>query len=589
MNENASHMLQGLGGSPGVVVGKAFVVGAIGAHHVARKVDPPNAERERERVRTAVAGAQNSLRGVVEQMPEGAPSVGPILDAYLLMLDDPMMMGRVRDKIDEGELSAEWAIFEACTEIANAIGEAAKGNAYLRERGHDVEFVRDLLLRTLSGDDWVNSFTLQEPMIVVCRDLSPAETASFARQPVIGLVTEMGTRTSHTSIVARALEVPAVVGAQGAVQRIRSGDTLIVDGSLGRVHVNPTDEEMAQALTRMDARRATAERLSAERDRPTKTACGTRIYLRANVELASEVEHAIERGADGIGLYRTEFLYIEKSTLPTEEEQFELYKKVLETAGARPVNMRTFDLGGDKFSRAMRLPHEQNPALGMRAVRLALREPAVFLSQLRALVRASAFGDLRITVPMITTVTEMRRVRELLRIAVDEIDRQGIARAEEIPLGMMVEVPTAAIMADIYAREADFFSLGTNDLVQYSLAVDRTSRALAAMASPFDPGVLRLIRHVAKSAFAGEIPLSVCGAMASDPLAAILLIGLGLRDLSLESASILEVKEALSQVTLNAAEAAAEECLGMTTAVEVEAHFERLFGSLVEEPREGSI
>ena len=577
------HVLQGLGGSPGIVVGKAFVVGARGAQNVARKIDPPNPQREQARVRDAVNAAQDSLRGVVGRMTQGAPNVTPILDAYMLMLDDPMMMGRVSEKLEGESLSAEWAIFDACSEIADAIADAAEDDAYMRERSHDVSFVRDLLLRTLSGDDWISSFTLREPMIVVAADLSPAETASFAQQPVIGLVTEMGSRTSHTSIVARALEVPAVVGAQGALVHIKSGDTIIVDGSAGRVLVNPSPDDIARAVARMSERRAFAERLSLERDRPTTTACGVRVHLRANVELATEVKTALERGADGIGLFRTEFLYIQKSTLPTEDEQFELYKSVLEAADSRPVNMRTFDLGGDKFSRAMRLPPEPNPALGLRAVRLALREPAVFLAQLRALVRASAFGDLRITVPMITTVTEMRRVRELLRIATDEVDRQDLHHAEEIPLGMMVEVPTAAIMADVFAREADFFSLGTNDLVQYCLAADRMSRALAPLATPFDPGVLRLIRGVAKAAFAGEIPLSVCGAMASDPLAAILLLGLGLRDLSLESASILEVKQIMSRVTLAEAEAAAEEALCMTTAVEVEQHLDRLFGERIEE------
>jgi phosphotransferase system enzyme I (PtsI) len=352
---------------------------------------------------------------------------------------------------------------------------------------------------------------------------------------------------------------------------------LIVDGLRGEVIVRPGEVAISDALARSERHLAFARGLLSARNQPCVTSCGVSVALRANVELPAEAILALDHGAEGIGLYRTEFLYIDRSTQPDENEQYELYRAVIEAVAPRPVTLRTFDIGGDKFVSSFELPAEMNPALGLRAVRLALSQPDVFLTQLRAMVRASAHGDVRIMIPMVAGIHELRECRKLLTRAIREIDERGLAHAEKIPLGAMIEVPSAAIMADVFAREAEFFSLGTNDLVQYALAIDRTSRSLAALASPFDPSIVRLIDVVVRAAKAASIPVSICGAMASDPLAAMLLLGLGLRELSMEAAAIPEIKEALRRVSVAECEAAAVAALACDSAEQVEGLVARAF------------
>jgi phosphotransferase system enzyme I (PtsI) len=369
--------------------------------------------------------------------------------------------------------------------------------------------------------------------------------------------------------MARALEIPAVVGVGGVLEHVRTGDTVIVDGLRGEVHIRPSTELAARARARGDRHTSRTQLLRMRLREPTSMACGTRVNLLANVELPNEALLAMEHGAEGIGLYRTEFLYIDRKGLPSEDEQFELYRNIAQMANPRPVTLRTFDLGGDKISTSVNVPEEMNPALGTRAIRLALREPEIFRTQLRAMLRAAAYGQIRVMIPMVSSLTELRAVRALVARAERELDEQGIAHGS-VPLGVMIEVPAAAIVADLFAREADFFSLGTNDLVQYALAIDRGSHELARLASPFDPSILRLIHNTVRAARAHDIPVSVCGAMASDPLAVLLLIGMGIRDLSMESAAIAEVKETLRRVACEECDALAAECLQLGTAAEVE-------------------
>ncbi|MEO7097236.1 MAG: phosphoenolpyruvate--protein phosphotransferase, partial [Polyangiales bacterium] len=380
---------------------------------------------------------------------------------------------------------------------------------------------------------------------------------------------EVGTRTSHTAIMARALEIPAVVGVTGLLEHVRTGDTVVVDGLRGEIMIRPSKEMTERARQRGDRHLTRTQVLRKRSREPTTLACGTPMSLLANVELPTEALLAIEHGAEGIGLYRTEFLYIDRKELPTEDEQYELYRTIVQMVAPRPVTLRTFDLGGDKFASSITIPHETNPSLGLRAVRLALREQKTFLTQLRAMVRASAHGEVRVMVPMVASLTELREVRALLDRALREIEAAGIPHGN-VPLGVMIEVPAAAVCADLFAREAAFFSLGTNDLVQYTLAVDRSSHGLANLASPFDPAILRLARNVARAASDASIPMSVCGAMASDPLAALLLVGMGVRDLSMEAAAIAEIKETLRRASLEECEACLEECLQLDTAGAVE-------------------
>ena len=570
-------ILKGIAGSPGVAVGPALVLGDLRASFVRRHIPHGQIQHELDRIKQAVHDAKRTLREVSLRMPKAMHDASPILEAYEMMLADPTLHERVERRIRHDKKCAEWAVSEACEEIVAMFGPAdsVERDAYISERRHDVEFVCDRLLRALVGDNNHHPVRLDEPMIVVARDLSPADTAAMVREPALAFVTSIGTRTSHTSIMARALEIPAVVGAQTAVRDIRTGDMLIVDGLTGIVIVHPTDEAIREALARSEQHLAFARRLLSARHKPCLTADGVSLALKANVELPAEAILAVDHGAQGIGLYRTEFLYIERTTQPGEDEQYEVYRAIVEAVSPQPVTLRTFDIGGDKFASTFSLPAEMNPALGLRAVRLALKEPEIFLTQLRAMVRASAHGDVRIMIPMVATIREMRAVKKLLAQATEQVRARGQAFEEHIALGMMIEVPAAAIMADVFAREAEFFSLGTNDLVQYALAIDRASQSLAAQASPFNPAILRLIKHVSNVGKQFDRPVSLCGAMASDPLAACLLVGLGLRDLSMEAAAIPEIKEAIRRLTVPECEALAEQALLCDSAEAVEELLQR--------------
>ena len=564
--------LKGIAGSPGVAVGPALVLGDLRASFVRRHVHTAQIPQELERVTQAVEGAKRALREVSSRMPAAMRDASPILEAYEMMLSDPTLHERVETKIRKEKKCAEWAVSDASEEIVAMFGTpgAEDRDSYITERRHDVEFVCDRLLRTLVGEASPHALRLEEPMIIVARDLSPADTASMVREPALAFVTCVGTRTSHTSIMARALEIPAVVGVGEALDIIRTGDTLVVDGLTGLVTVHPSEQSMIDARQRSEQHLAFARRLLSARHTPCVTADGVSVALKANVELPAEAILAVDHGAQGIGLYRTEFLYIDRTTQPGEDEQYEVYRAIVEAVSPQPVTLRTFDIGGDKFASTFQLPAEMNPALGLRAVRLALKQPEVFLTQLRAMVRASAHGDVRIMVPMVASVHEMRDVKRLLAQAVEQVKAHGQPFEEHIPLGMMVEVPAAAVMADVFAREAEFFSLGTNDLVQYTLAIDRGSQSLASLASPFDPAILRLIKFVTTTGKKFDRPVSLCGAMASDPLAACLLVGLGLRDLSMEAAAIPEIKEAIRRVTVPECEAIAEQTLTCDSADIVE-------------------
>ncbi len=566
-----SVVLKGIAGSPGVAVGPALVVGDTRTAYARRLVVPAQISTEIERLKRAVEDAQGHIREVSARLPPGPLETNAILDAYLTMVSDPMLLERIEKKIRGEKKCAEWAVAQSCEEISKLFGPAAnERDAYIVERRHDIEFVCDRLLRELTGDTQLIVPRLDQPMIVIARDLSPADTAGMVRTPVIAFITEIGTRTSHTAIMARALEIPAVVGLADALSAIRTGDTLIVDGLRGEVIVNPTDFTVQDALGRGARHLAFARGLLSSRNQPCVTRDGEPVSLKANVELPAEAILALDHGAEGIGLYRTEFIYIDRATMPTEDEQYELYRAVVEAVAPRPVTLRTFDIGGDKFASSFQLPAEMNPALGLRAVRLALSRPDVFLTQLRAMIRASTHGDLRIMIPMVASVQELREVRRFLVQAIQEVDAAGHPYAKHIPLGIMIEVPSAVVMADVLAREAEFFSIGTNDLIQYTLAIDRGNRALAPLASPFHPAILRMIRQVARAAAPLGVPVALCGAMASDPLAAVLLVGLGLRELSMEAAAIPEIKEALRRVTTADCERAAEAAHGLDTAEAVE-------------------
>jgi phosphotransferase system enzyme I (PtsI) len=565
-------VLKGIAGSPGVAVAPALVVGDTRAAYVRRHVASGQIDGEIERLVRAVGAAKRHVREVSARLPDGPLETNSILDAYIAMVGDPMLLERIERKIRDERKCAEWAVAQACEDIGKLFSpnEVNERDAYIVERRHDIEFVCDRLLRELTGDTKHIVPRLDQPMVVVARDLSPADTAAMVREPVVAFVTEIGTRTSHTAIMARALEIPALVGVVDALSVVRTGDMVIVDGLRGELLVNPSEMTIEDARARGARHLAFARGLLSARNQPCVTRDGVPVSLKANVELPAEAILALDHGAEGIGLYRTEFIYIDRTKMPTEDEQYELYRAVVEAVAPRPVTLRTFDIGGDKFASSFQLPAEMNPALGLRAVRLALSRPDVFLTHLRAMVRASSHGDLRIMVPMVSSVQELREVRSLLRRAMHEVDSAGHPYAKHIPLGIMIEVPSAVVMADVLAREAEFFSIGTNDLIQYTLAIDRGNRSLAPLASPFHPAIIRMIRQVTVAAAAHDVPVALCGAMASDPLGAVLLVGLGLRELSMEAAAVPEIKEALRRVSTADCERAAQAALTLDTADAVE-------------------
>lgn len=577
-SERGAVVLEGIAGSAGYAIGPAIVVDlsrqGVPRRHVSKHV----AHDEVERLHRAVERAARELRDAVERTRGRSTRLEEsILNAYLLMVEDETLREEVERHINIDYMCAEWALSTAVEEMAAQLRTG--GDPYLAERSHDFQFVGDRLQRALSGRS--STFALpadQPPGILVTHDLSPAETVGLTPDRVLGIATEAGTRTSHTAILARALGIPAVVGTAGLLSKVGEGDLVAVDGVHGRVVLSPHPALVQQIEAQALRFRVAAEAREKLRDRPVTTRCGVPIEVRANIELPIEAEAALRQGAQGIGLYRTEFLFVERGEPPSEDEHYETYRRVVEAVAPLPVTLRTFDIGGDKFVSSLPVHTDMNPALGLRAVRLGLARPDLFLTQLRAMIRASAHGPVRIMVPMIASLVELRAVRELLDHALKEVDDKGQPRAAHVPLGMMVEVPSAAVMAEEFAADAEFFSIGTNDLTQYTLAVDRSSPELAYLASFFEPAILRLIRLVIRAGASHDRPVALCGAMAGDQLASLLLVGMGLRELSMEPSAVPAVREVLCKVSLSEAEEAAREALLQLTAADAERCLRDRFG-----------
>jgi phosphoenolpyruvate-protein phosphotransferase (PTS system enzyme I) len=568
-----STTLSGISGSPGVAIGRVVLLGSA-LHKVGRRlVAPHEVDQELSRFESATARAKEELRSLVAGLSD-KPHAHAVLEAYVLMIDDPLLTSAVKERIATLHHAAEWSVIQAIEDLSAQMARA--DDPYLRERSRDIEFIGEHLLRAFGRDKDESGHKSTPPggaAILVARDLSPADTAGYGSS-FVAFVTERGSRTSHTSITARALKIPAVVGVGDICRMATHGELVIVDGLRGTVILDPSAEELREAELRAERVRARARDLTSSRHAATRTRCGADLALRANVEVPEEAREADEEGALGVGLYRTEYLYIDRAHPPTEEEQLTAFRSVVETVHGHPVVLRTFDIGGDKFASTFKLPLELNPMLGLRAIRLAEARPELFLTHLRAMVRASAFGDVRIMVPMVSSLTELRWAREMLDRVVAELRSEGHdLRAP--PLGVMIEVPSAAVMADLFAREAAFMSIGTNDLIQYTLAVDRSSRSLAYLASPFDPAIARMIATVVEAGARHACSVSVCGAMAGDPLSACLLLGLGVREFSMEVASLAEIRETFRRIDLDLAAGLARQALTLSTATEVEQAFVR--------------
>ncbi len=561
--------------SPGVAIGPALVLDSEWFRIPQRLVGPEDHEAEVERARQALTLAAREAREYQDTVAArlGA-QYGAIFGAHALLLTDPSLVREIEALIREQSHAAEYAVSHVLRRHAKAL-EALGGP--LAERVSDLYDVEKRILGNLLGQRREDLRHLSSPVILLAHDLTPSETASLDRRMVHAFATEVGGRASHTAIVAGVLDVPAVVGLGHFLTDVSGGDLVIVDGDSGLLIVAPDRDTLAgyeQARARAHTHRG---RLTEQRSLPADTRDGVHVTLLENIEFPHEAKAGLERGAEGVGLYRTEFLYLDRRSDPTEADHLEAYVEVLKATGPdRPVVIRTLDLGADKFmpqGRQGEAPaHERNPFLGLRSVRLCLRNLTLFKTQMRAILRASAFGDVRIMFPMISTLLELRQCKMILAEVKEDLEEEGIAFNPRLPVGTMIEVPSAAILADQLAREVDFFSIGTNDLVQYTLAADRNNETVAELYSPGDPAVLRLIDRVVQTALEQRISVNVCGEMSGEPLYTMLLLGLGLRQLSVAPHNIPEIKQVVRSVTIGEATKVAQEALRLQTARDVNSY-----------------
>jgi phosphotransferase system enzyme I (PtsI) len=587
-------ILVGIAASPGIAIGRCWALDRRRVRTPKRRLGPDEVESELARFRTALELSDLQLSEVKEKVErtEGAPGSAEhtaIIDMHRMMLKDEMLVLEAQRLIRDERLNAEWAVKRAVRKIKSAFHEHA--DEYFKERRADVDYVGERIIKNLLGQAPDVDEPPPEGAIIVAHDLSPADTALLLHeQKVAAFVTDAGAKTSHTAIVARALEVPAVVGVGRITSLVDRGDWIVVDGSRGVVVINPTPSERADYEAARERHRAVEKELLRTRDLPARTKDDVTVRVAGNIEFVEEVPSLLSHGGEAIGLYRTEFLFLGRADLPSEEEQYLNYRRVLEALAPRPVTIRTFDLGGEKLPAGMRI-HAENPALGLRAIRYSLRQPDMFRTQLRALLRASVHGNLKIMFPMISGVGELRAARRSLEEARSQLEREGVP-TKDVPVGIMIELPSAALIADRLARECDFFSVGTNDLIQYTIGIDRQNKDVAYLYKPLHLAVLRMLDLVCQAGREGGIPVSMCGEMAGEPVNALVLMGLGVSELSMNGPSIPLVKRVVRAAKASDGRALVERLLALTTADDIErevrAEMVRRFPGLVgEEPALG--
>lgn len=549
MEESKEIKLFGISASPGICIGKAYLVGREGVDVIKKySISGKNLDKEIKRFKLAVKKTKDELQGIIENSPEDFRQNANILETHALLLKDKMLYGSTIETIENERVNAEWALKKVVSKI-KMMFESMSDN-YFRERGSDIVHVSDRIMRNLVGQEQVNIGGINKRVILVAHDLSPAQTSQIQLERIMGFITERGGKASHTGIIAQTLEIPAVLGLGKQIGIIQHDDIIIVDGSEGAVIVGPSDETLIRYEEKIEQYETHKANLTREAHLPAITLDNITLNIMGNIELPEEVVSVLDYGGDGIGLYRTEFQYLSKPEFPTEMELFEKYKDVVDVMGDKPITIRTLDINGDKALSQDNGTIEINPALGLRAIRYCLKKPDIFMTQLRAILRVAAYGNVRILFPLISGVEEIREAKRLLCDAAESLHRDGVVFNKDFEVGVMIEVPSAVIVADTLAKEVDFFSIGTNDLIQYSLAIDRGNFEVAHMYQPLHPAILRMLKHVTDIAQKNHLKLYICGEMASEPLYVPLLLAMGFGELSMNPQSIPIVKRMVRSISL---------------------------------------
>jgi phosphotransferase system enzyme I (PtsI) len=571
VQQQTNKFIQGIGASPGIVTGKAYMVERFKVRLPQKRIDVQQVEEEVKRFLRAIQESRDQLTEIKEKILDAEVRRHSfIIDVHLMILDDQMLLQDTVDTIRKKKVNAEWALDLTLEKLDTAF--KAIEDEYLRERRSDLHYVAARIFRNLLGKKHDDITKIKGKVIVVAHDLSPADTLQMNLKNVAGFVTDIGGKVSHTAILSRSLGIPAVLGLEVATSLINGGDLLVIDGETGEVVINPT-EEVSQSFVERKRRIKSLEReVFKYAILPAETRDGVRIRLQANIEMVEEIPSAKAHGAEGIGLYRTEILYLNRKDLPTEEEHYRTYRRLAESIYPAPATIRTLDIGGDKFLSGYSEGNEMNPAMGLRAIRFSMKEKEIFKVQLRGILRASAYGKLRILFPMISGIEEIRQAKSIL----DEV-KKGLVKGkipfdQGIDIGAMIEIPSASVTADILAHEVNFFSVGTNDLIQYALAVDRINEHVSYLYEPLHPAILRIIRGVVQSAHQVGIPVAICGEMAADPAYSLILLGLGLDEFSMNPVSIPKVKKVLRLSRFEETQGLVEEVFQLRTASDIECH-----------------
>jgi len=569
VQQQINKFIQGIGASPGIIIGKAYLLERFKVRLPQKRIGRGRVEEEVKRFLRAIEESQEQLMEIKERILD--PEVRKhsfILDVHTMILKDEMLLQDTVDMIRKEEVNAEWALDLTLDKLDSAF--KAIEDEYLRERRSDLHYVAARIFRNLLGKKHDDITKIKGKVIIVAHDLSPADTLQMDLEHVAGFITDIGGKVSHTAILSRSMGIPAVVGLEVATSLINGGDLLIINGETGEVVINPTEEVSQSFLERKRRTKPIGRETLKSASLPAETCDGVRVRLQANIEMVEEIPSAKMHGAEGIGLYRTEILYLNRKDLPTEEEHFQAYRGLVESVYPATATIRTLDIGGDKFLPGYSKNNELNPALGLRAIRFSLKETDIFKTQLRGILRASVYGKLRILLPMISGIEEIRQAKAILEEVKKGLVKVKIPFDEEIRIGAMIEIPSASDIADILAKEVDFFSIGTNDLIQYALAIDRINEHVSYLYEPLHPAVLRIIRWVVRSGHEAGIPVAICGEMAAEPVYAVVLLGLGLDEFSMNPLSIPKVKKVVRKLRFDESQSLVEQLFQFPTASEIE-------------------